>query len=131
MERHDYVDQLLGHYEKPRYRGAFPGANVVVQAENPGCGDVITIYLAVGQDGRAARVQFEGEGCTISLGAASILMERVQGKPLAEITAIDYNDLIEVLGKEVVMTRIRCATLALSTLKQAIAEYQARPLPSA
>ena len=71
----------------------------------------------------AEAIQFEGEGCTISQGAASILVEMVQGKPLAEIQAIDYNSLIEKLGREVVLSRVRCATLGLSTLQSAIQRY--------
>lgn len=126
MERHHYVDRLLAHYEMPRFHGPIPEADVIVRGENPGCGDIITIYLRVGEDDIAEKIHFEGEGCTISQGAASILLERVQGRPLAQIESIDYNDLIEELGQEVVMTRVRCATLSLSTLKNAIREYYAR-----
>ena len=49
----------------------------------------------------------------------------VGGKSLAEIEAMDYNDLLDVLGREVVMTRVRCATLALGTLKGAVKQYAA------
>jgi nitrogen fixation NifU-like protein len=48
----------------------------------------------------------------------------VQGKTLAEIEAIDYNDLIERLGRDIVMTRVRCAILSLTTLKNAIQKYR-------
>lgn len=128
MNRQYYTDNLLEHYEQPRHRGAIPKADIVVRGENPGCGDVITIYLRVGPGDIAEKIQFEGEGCTISQGSASILLDMVQGKPLAEIEAIDYNDLIEALGRNVVLTRVNCATLSLSTLKDAIRQYQARPL---
>lgn len=117
----------------PRYRGQ-PArtADVVVARENPGCEDVVTIYLTVGRNNVAQEIRFEGEGCIISQSAASILLDLVQGKPLAEIEAIDYNAFIEELGKEVVLTRVRCATLVLTTLKAAIKQYyacQAQPLP--
>jgi nitrogen fixation NifU-like protein len=126
MDRQDYIERLLDHYETPRHRGAITEADVVVTGTNPGCGDLITIYLKVGKANVAEEICFEGEGCTISQSAASILLEMVQGKPLAEIQAIDYNDLIEKLGKAVVLTRVRCATLVLETLKKAIEQYQAR-----
>ncbi len=126
MDRHDYVDRLLAHFQTPHHHGPLPQADVVLKGSNPECGDIVTIYLSVGADGTARKVQFEAEGCTISQSAASILMDRVQGKPLAEIEAIDYNDLIEELGKDVVMTRVRCATLGLSTLKNAIRQYYTR-----
>lgn len=123
MNRQDYIDKLLEHYESPRYRGTLPDADVVARGNNPGCGDNITIYLKVSQSDTAQEVWFESEGCTISQGAVSILLEMVQEKPLAEIEAMDYNELVEKLGRNVVLTRVRCATLGLKTLKEAIRQY--------
>jgi nitrogen fixation NifU-like protein len=37
---------------------------------------------------------------------------------------MDFSDMIDTLGREVVNTRPRCATLALGTLKAAIAKYR-------
>lgn len=124
MERQQYIEKLLTHYENPRHRGSIPDADVVLEGDNPSCGDVVTIYLKVDGDDRIELAQFEGQGCTISQAAASILLEEVQGKTLAEIEAIDYNDLIERLGRAIVLTRVRCATLSLSTLKSAIQKYR-------
>ncbi len=100
---------------------------MVCEGTNPGCGDVITIYLNVGEGDIAEEIRFEGEGCTISQGAVSILLEMVQGKTLAEIQAIDYNALIDKLGREVVLSRVRCATLGLNILNQAIQRYYDGP----
>jgi nitrogen fixation NifU-like protein len=36
----------------------------MAEGGNPGCGDVVKIYLKVNGTGRAV-VTFEGEGCTI------------------------------------------------------------------
>jgi nitrogen fixation NifU-like protein len=80
--------------------------------------------LKTGDEGEVARqIQFEGQGCTLSQAGASMLLEMVQEKTLAEIESIDYNDLLEALGKEIVLTRVRCATLGLRTLKNAIEQY--------
>ncbi len=113
----------MEHFDTPHHRGPLPDADVVLEGGNPSCGDIVTIYLKVDEQGRAAQVQFEGEGCTISQAASSILMDRVQGKTLAEIESLDYNDLIDELGRDVVMTRVRCATLSLATLKSAVQQY--------
>ena len=74
--------------------------------------------------GTVARLTFEGQGCTISQAAASILTEIVAGRTLDEVEAMDFNDMIDLLGREVVSTRPRCATLALGTLKAAVARYR-------
>ena len=128
MNRQHYIDNILEHFEEPRHHGAMPNADVIVTNDNPGCGDVITIYLNVGEGDVAEKIQFEGEGCTISQVAASILLDMVQGRPLAEIEAMDYNALIDELGRDVVLTRVPCATLSLSTLKNAMRQYRARQL---
>ena len=130
MDRQTYIDNLLEHYESSRYRGTLSKPDIVAQGENPGCGDAVTIYLNVGQGDVVKDIRFEGEGCIISQGASSILLEMVLGKSLAEIEAIDYNALVEKLGKDIVLTRVRCATLGLKTLKEAIQQYyQLQPLP--
>jgi nitrogen fixation NifU-like protein len=43
---------------------------------------------------------------------------------LQDILDTDYSDMMDLLGREVVQTRTRCATLALGTLKAAVRRYQ-------
>jgi len=96
-----------------------------VPGGNPDCGDVVTVYLKVDREAdRVAEATFTGEGCTISQAAASVLMEQVQGVALGEIEAMNANDLMDTLGREVVRMRPRCATLGLSTLKGAVKLYR-------
>ena len=125
MERQEAIEYLLDHYQNPRNHGAFAPVDVTMAGGNPGCGDVVTIYLKVSESGdQVGHVTFEGTGCTISQAAASILTEMVEGKPLAQIDEMDFNDMIDHLGREVVSTRPRCATLALGTLKAALTKYR-------
>ena len=125
MDREALIARLLDHYQKPRHRGALVGADVTLTGGDPGCGDTIVAYLKVAPGGEAlAEVSFEGQGCTISQAAASILGERVIGMTLAEITAMDEAEMLDLLGREVVSSRPRCATLALRTLKAAITKYR-------
>ena len=84
---------------------------------NPGCADVITMYARFGEGGKLETVNWEGEGCTISRAAASYVTELVQGMTPEEVEQLSFEDLIDQLGHELVMTRPTCATLALGTLK--------------
>jgi nitrogen fixation NifU-like protein len=124
VDRQESIEYLLDHYQHPRNHGALEHPDVTMPGGNPGCGDVVTIYLKVGGSDNVERVTFEGNGCTISQAAASILTEMVEGKPLADVDEMDFNDMIDELGREVVNTRPRCATLALGTLKAAITKYR-------
>ena len=125
MDRQEAIEFLLEHYEQPRHRGELADPDVTMPGGNPGCGDVVTIYLKV--DAANDTIQdlaFVGEGCTISQAAASILLEQMQGQALAAVEALDFNWMIDELGREVVQSRPRCATLALGTLKAAIKKYR-------
>lgn len=112
------MEFILDHYENPRYKEAMADAEAMVEGGNPGCGDIITVYLKL-NDGHVVAT-FEGEGCTISQASASYLMDEVNGKTLEEVLAIDHETLMENLGKEIVQQRTRCATLSLDTLRAAI-----------
>lgn len=92
---------------------------------NPGCGDIVTVYLRLGEGERIEDVSFEGEGCTISQAAASIVTDKVLGKTLAELRAMTHAVVVDEMGREVVANRLRCATLALNTLKAAEKKYRA------
>ena len=127
MDRQQQIEILLDHYEHPRYRYGQEDADVIIPGGNPGCGDVITIYLTVDSDGnRISEASYEGEGCTISQAAASIIMELVNEEhwTLDDIVAADYTMMVDLLGQESVQTRPRCATLALGTLKAAVKKYR-------
>lgn len=127
MDRQEAIEILLDHYENPRHRHKMDEPDVMMPGGNPGCGDVVMVYLRAGEDGKpVAEVSWEGEGCTISQAASSILMELVHDEDwtLDDILNTDYGDMMDLLGREVVQTRTRCATLALGTLKAAVRRYQ-------
>ena len=125
MDRQEQIDFILDHFQNPRNHGTLEPADVTMPGGNPGCGDIVTIYLNVDRDAdRIADVRFEGEGCTISQAAASVVLEEMVGQTLKAVDALDYNDIIDRLGREVVSTRPRCATLALGTLKAAVKKYR-------
>lgn len=124
VDRQAYIELLLDHYENPRNHGKIEDADIVLGGGNPGCGDIVTMYLKLDEGGRVGAVAFEGEGCTISQAGASIVTEMVQGKTIDEIEAMDLNTMIDELGRDVVVSRTRCATLGLGTIKGAIAEYR-------
>jgi len=118
MDRQLFLDYILDHYHNPRRRGRIEDADVVLKGGNPGCGDVVIIYIK--RDGEKLEISFEGEGCTVSQACASIVCEYANGKSAEEILKIDYKFLEENIGEEVLRTRFKCATLALDTLKEAI-----------
>ena len=127
MDRQLQIQILLDHYQKPRHQGAIEDADVAMPGGNPGCGDVVTVYLKGDEDHEHIEdATFEGEGCTISMAASSMLLEEVHDGNLTmdQVMEMDYNEMMEKLGRQVVASRPKCATLGLGTLKAAIRRYQ-------
>ena len=127
MDRQLQIQFLLDHYQRPRHRGALEDADVRMPGGNPGCGDVVTVHLkGAGDHEHIEYVSYEGEGCTISMAASSMLLEEVVEGNLTmdQVLEMDYNEMIEKLGRQIVASRPKCATLGLGTLKAAIRRYQ-------
>ena len=120
MDRQAQIDFILDHYESPRHYGPLTDASIVQKGGNPGCGDVVTFYLKVDGGGRIADISFEGEGCTISQAASSIVTEMFTGKTLADVEATSSDAILDILGREIAGTRLKCATLGLNTTKEAV-----------
>lgn len=124
MDRQAYIEHILDHYEHPRNKGRMEDATIQLGGGNPGCGDLITIYLKIGPDKRIERATFEGEGCTISQAGGSIITEMIEGMTLDEVKALGTHTMVEEMGEDVVKSRVRCATLALGTAQAAVQEYE-------
>src|SRR3989449_10248940 len=123
MDRETRLAWLVDHYRRPRHRGALPDADARVPGGNPGCGDIITLYLRANEgEDRVAAVTFEGVGCTLSQAAASILAERTNRltPTFAEVLVFSFEEMLDLLGRDIASSRPQCATLALGTLKGAI-----------
>lgn len=126
MNRQEAIDFLLDHYENPRNQGEIEHPDVNLNGGNPGCADVITMQARFGEDGKVQEIAWDGTGCTISRAAASYVTELVQGMSAEEIENVTFEDLMDQLGREIVMTRPTCATLALGTLKKGVHEFDMR-----
>ena len=125
-DRETQIAILVDHFQRPRHKGTLESADATLPGGNPGCGDLVTMHVKADAEGRIEAVRFEGEGCTISQAAASILADRInKTRPsLDEVVDFPYEQMIDMLGRDIVGFRERCATLALGTLKMAAKQIQ-------
>ncbi|MGC8538754.1 MAG: iron-sulfur cluster assembly scaffold protein [Candidatus Micrarchaeia archaeon] len=118
-----YAEQLLQNWEHPHNRGKLENASISWHEENTSCGDQITVYINV-KDGKIDDVKFEGIGCTISMGSASITTDYVKGKDLKSIEKMGPKDVIKIIGVDPGPSRLHCATLAMRAIKLAVLAYE-------
>ena len=119
MDRQAQIDLILDHYENPRHRGPLADASAVETGTNPGCGDVVTIYLKAGREGSIADISFDGNGCTISQAGASIVAEMFAGKTLGDVEATGPDAILGLIGPDIAAARQKCALLGLNTAQVA------------
>jgi nitrogen fixation NifU-like protein len=124
LSRQDYIENILDHHDHPRNRRTLKPADIEASGGNPGCGDIVVMYANLDDSGTVTEASFQGEGCTISQAAASMLTDDLVGKSLDDIRNMSYENVIEEMGKDVVSTRTRCATLALTIMKNASQDFQ-------
>ncbi len=116
-----YQEHILDHYESPYHRGSCPQATHEHQGDNPLCGDVVSISLRVGPDGRIEQAWFDGDGCCISQAAASMLVESLEGKTIEEATAFRAEDMLKLFGVRLTPNRQKCCLLSWSVMQTALA----------
>lgn len=119
-----YRENLLDHYENPRHHGTLEHADISREENNPLCGDKIRVDVRLSDDGsRIAEIAFSGDGCIISQAAASMLMEDVAGKSLADVQKLDRQDVLDMVGAPLTTARVKCALLGLKVLKAGVYQY--------
>ena len=133
MERKDRISRLVELASSLRYQGVLEDADVAMAGGGPECGGSVVVYLKGDGNGRIEDLSFTGQGDTISMAAASMVMQKVLEEELTmgEVLDLDYMAFVESLGSDIVGSRTRNATLGLSTLKSAIRKYQRDKRPGA
>ena len=112
-------EHILDHYRNPRNQGTLEQPDITYEDTNPLCGDRVRVDVQV-RDGRLATVRFSGSGCSISQAAASMLCEEIEGKSLDEVKQLGRQDMLDMLGIELGPVRLKCALLALKTVKAGV-----------
>lgn len=117
MDDSIYREQIIDLYENPLNFGSLDPADIEYEEDNPLCGDVIRIFIRLDDEQKVSEVKWQGQGCAISLASASLLTEEIKGMSLDELKAFDKEELLDLLGIQLSMTRIKCALLSLKVLK--------------
>lgn len=141
-----YQEVILDHYKHPQHRGLREPYGAEVHHVNPTCGDELTLRVALSADGeQIADVSYDGQGCSISQAATSVLATQVIGSTVAQsLTTFDaFHTMVssrgtvagdeEVLGDGIAFAgvakypaRVKCALLGWMAFKDALAQALAK-----
>src|SRR3954470_25030634 len=91
-----YSEQVLDHFQNPRFVGELENATVLVEAHNPACGDVLRLSLRV-EAGLITEVRFRAKGCVSAIACGSKLAEKLNGRSIARV-GLKREHLVSELG---------------------------------
>lgn len=112
-----YREQIIDRYKNPLFRGILDPNDITFEDDNPLCGDHLRIDLRLNQEQIITEALFSGEGCSISLASADLLVESIIGKHLDEVKSLSKEDVLELIGITLGPVRLKCALLSLKVLK--------------
>lgn len=118
-----YSDVLLDHFRNPRNFGSLPAPDITYEEFNPLCGDRIRIELGL-RDGVICAARFQGDGCAVSLAAASMLTELIVGAKISGGEIISSERLLLSLESDIQPARVKCALLPLEALRSGVELYR-------
>ena len=136
-----YQEVILDHYKHPHHRGLREPFGAEVHHVNPTCGDEVTLRVAIDSAGQVSDVSYDGQGCSISQAATSVLTDQVTGRPVDEALQIvtSFAEMIgsrgtvegdeDVLGDGIAFAgvarypaRVKCALLGWLAFKDAVVQ---------
>jgi nitrogen fixation protein NifU and related proteins len=138
-----YKEVILDHYRAPRNKGRLEPHDIMLERNNPLCGDELELYLKFEGDDLQG-ITFQGKGCSISMASASMMTEKVAGLGAKDAAALaesikrmmageeegdpdELGDLVSLKGVVKYPVRIKCALLGWNTLLEALEEGSAPP----
>lgn len=120
-----YREELLEIVRHPVNKGSIADPSVSVQKQNPMCGDEVTVQLTV-TDGVIQDIKFDGQACAVTVIASSLLSEHVMGMKIQDAQALTKDDLLNLMEINLTTSRVKCATLFLDALHEALRELDSR-----
>ncbi len=138
-----YQQVILDHNKNPRNFRELTDGTHSCDGKNPLCGDEMTIYLNINDDGIIDDISFQGSGCAISKSSTSMMTTNLKGKSVDEARVMfeEFHKMIlgefdpetqeHHLGKLTIFmgvrefpSRTKCATLPWHTLACALDKKQ-------
>ena len=121
-----YTKKVIQHFRTPHNYGKIKNPDGVGKVGNIVCGDVMWLYIKVGENKKGEEiikdVKFETFGCVAAIATSSIITDLAKGKTLKKVTDINKNEVVKSLGG-LPPIKLHCSVLAADALSEAIYDY--------
>jgi len=130
-----YTKEVIKHFKKPHNFGRMKNPDGLGKVGNIICGDVMWLYIKVGEDKKGKEIikdiKFETFGCVAAISTSSVITDLAKGKTLEKAMEIDKVKVAKTLGG-LPPIKIHCSMLAVDGLSEAIYNYLSKtkkPIP--
>lgn len=119
----DYTDKVMENFTNPKNVGELEDANGVGQVGSPACGDIMKIFLKVGDDGVIEKASFKTYGCGAAIASSSMATDMIIGMNIEEAAKLKNSQVVDALGG-LPSEKIHCSVLAAEAIQAAIDNYK-------
>ena len=120
-----YTNKVIDHFQNPRNVGEIKDADGVGEVGNAACGDIMRIYLKIGENETIEDIKFKTFGCAAAIATSSQMTELVKGKTLEEALKLTNKEIAETLGG-LPPAKMHCSNLAADAFHAAVDNYRER-----
>jgi nitrogen fixation NifU-like protein len=132
-----YNPQFMDHVSHPDYKYVLDDATLTHEGINPSCGDELTFFVRLADDGTIEEASYQGHGCAISQASADMMsdlmvdktpeeardlcrlfMQMVRGEETDEERIGQLEDAAMLRDISHMPARVKCAELAWRTLDE-------------
>ncbi len=140
-----YTEIITEHNASGRNKHHIEAPTCVRKGVNPSCGDEIALEVRVKGD-RIEDASFTGVGCAISQASASLMIDLIRGKTVAEAKGLaelflgmikgtvtdearleELEDAVALKGIAHMPARVKCAVLGWHTLEESLGKAGEKP----
>lgn len=115
------TSQIQRHWLHPHNRGIPSGSSISGQVGTPGEGPYLQLKLDW-EGGVIQTARFQTYNCPIAIACGSWLVTWIEGKTVAQVSALNPNDLVLLLGG-LPPGKAHCAELAVGALQSAVEHF--------
>lgn len=118
----NYSDKVIDHSLNPRNVGEIENASGCGTVGNAVCGDIMRVYLDIGDDQVIHDAKFKTFGCGAAIATSSMATMMVIGKSVNEALKITNRAVMEALDG-LPPVKVHCSLLAEEAIHAALWDY--------